>query len=73
MERNPVENNFVTRFLLGLAVVFGMVLGGGAVGWSLSTAGLPFGVWIGTAVGALAVFIAFAVWYGRYDASFSAA
>lgn len=71
MTQNPVEENFVTRFLLGLAVIFAMTIGGGAVGTTFSDVGLPYGAWIGVAVGAIAVFVAFAALYGRYDASYT--
>lgn len=70
--RNPIERNFLTRFLVGLAVVFGMFLGGGALGWTFLSVGVPYGDWIGTGVGAVLAFAAFAVLYRRYDASFDA-
>ena len=67
---NPVENNFVTRFILGFAVIFAMMIGGGAVGWAFSSIGIPYGDWLGVAIGAVVVFAVFAVLYRRYDASF---
>lgn len=70
MASNPVEENFVTRFLLGMAVLLAMVLGGGAVGQFFQNAGVPYGDWLGAGLGMIAVFAAFTVLYRRYDASF---
>jgi hypothetical protein len=69
MGTNPIERNPVTRFLLGVAVVAAMTAGGGAAGWLLDSAGAPAGEYVGVAVGASVVFVAFTVWYRRYDAS----
>jgi hypothetical protein len=66
---NPVEENVVTRLLLGFAVIFAMMLGGGAVGSALDTTPLPYGGVLGVGTGALLVFVGFAVLYRRYDAS----
>jgi len=66
MAENPVERNPITRFLLGLAVIAGMFLGGGAVGWLFREAGVPYGDWIGVAVGAIAAFLLFTIVYSRY-------
>lgn len=66
---NPVEDNFVTRFILGFAVVFAMLLGGGGGAWVLTSIGIPYGDWLGVAVGAVIVFLVFVVLYRRYDAS----
>jgi len=73
MTSNPVEDNFVTRFILGLAVIFAMMFGGGAGGVALSALDIPFGRLLGTVIGALLVFAAFAVLYRRYDASYAEA
>ncbi|ADJ15145.1 hypothetical protein [Halalkalicoccus jeotgali] len=66
MARNPVERNFVTRFLLGLAVLTLMYIVGGPL---VSMAG-PVAGFASVFVGALAAFVLFAHWYARYDASF---
>lgn len=68
---NPVEDNFVTRFILGFAVIFAMMIGGGAVAEAFSSIGIPFGDWVGVVIGAVVVFAAFVVLYRRYDAAFS--
>jgi hypothetical protein len=69
MDSNPVERNPVTRFVLGFAVIAAMAVGGGAVGTLFDSVGVPAGEYVGVAVGAAAVFVAFAAWYRRYDAS----
>lgn len=66
---NPVEANVVTRFILGLAVIFAMMLGGGVVGRAFETLEFQYAGAIGVAVGALAVLLGFVVLYTRYDAS----
>jgi len=73
MQQNPVEDNFITRFFLGCVVIFVMSMGGGAVGELFSRLSVPYGAWVGTLVGAIAVFLAFTALYWRYDASFQAA
>lgn len=70
MEQNPVEATFVGRFIVGLAVVFGMFATGGAVGALLQSTAVPYGDWVGVGLGAIAFFVAFVVAYRRYDASF---
>ncbi|WP_135533936.1 hypothetical protein [Halostella pelagica] len=72
MAQNPVEDNVVTRFLLGLAVFAAMAIGGQAVAMSFLSLGVPYAKWVGVGVGAIAVFIAFTALYRRYDASYSA-
>lgn len=71
MVNNPVENNFITRLILGFAVIVAMMIGGGAVGGLLMNAGIPYGDWIGVAVGAIVVLGVFVVLYQRYDASYN--
>lgn len=71
MSSNPVERNFVTRYVLGFAIMGAMMLGGGAGGWTLATLGVPGGTWLGTLLGALVVLVAIGVWYNRYDESFA--
>lgn len=71
MGNNPVEDNFVTRFLLGFAVIFAMMLGGQMVGKALVSFDIPYGRWIGVAVGAILVFVVFSGLYRRYDASYN--
>ncbi len=71
MATNPVEENVVTRFILGFAVIFAMMLGAGALGSVLRDTAIPFGGWIGVLLGAVLVFIGFVVVYRRYDASFT--
>jgi hypothetical protein len=68
---NPVERNFVTRYILGFAVIVAMMLGGGAGGYVLQGVDIPYAGVIGTALGALLVFAAFVAWYRRYDASYT--
>lgn len=70
MSLNPVEENFVTRFILGFAVIVAMFAGGGAVGSTLQSSEVPYGGVLGTALGAIVVFLVFVVLYRRYDASF---
>jgi len=70
MNQNPVEDNPVTRYILGMAVLFGMFLGGGAGLAAFDAARIPYGGWIGFLVGAVVVFVGFVVWYRRYDAQF---
>jgi hypothetical protein len=72
MSTNPVDANFVTRFLLGFAVIAAMTVGGRAVGSAFVSVGIPYGEWLGVAVGAMLVFAVFAVLYRRYDAAFDA-
>jgi hypothetical protein len=69
MSTPSTEESFLGRFLLGFAVIAAMFAGGGAVGWTLREAGVPYGDWVGAGLGALAVFVAFAVLYSRYTAS----
>lgn len=66
MPTNPVEDNPVTAFILGLAVIAAMFLAGGAVGWLGGQVGVPYGDVAGVAVGALATFVVFALLYSRY-------
>jgi len=72
MARNPVERNFVTQFLLGIVVITGMFVGGGVGGYAVGRVGVPYDSVVGVMLGSLLVFAAFAVWYSRYDAAFSA-
>jgi predicted MFS family arabinose efflux permease len=71
MRTNPVERNFVTRFVMGLAVIVGMFLGGGAGGWLLGSVGVAYAGVLGTLLGSAAVFVAFTAWYRRYDAAWA--
>lgn len=71
MTRNPVERNVVTRFLLGLAVLLGMMVGGAGGAAVFRRLGVPYADWTGVFAGAVVVFLAFAVVYTRYDASFA--
>jgi len=66
---NPVEGNFVTRFVLGPAVISAMIVGGSIVAMGFSGLDVPYAGGVGMLLGALAVFAAFSVWYTRYDAS----
>ncbi|MHB9287697.1 hypothetical protein ACKVMT_11755 [Halobacteriales archaeon Cl-PHB] len=72
MVSTPVENNFVTRFLLGLAVIVAMFVGAEAVGRLFTRLDVPYGTNLGVLVGALLVFLAFAAWYTRYSRSVEA-
>jgi hypothetical protein len=69
MDTNPVEENPVTRFVLGFAVAVAMMLGGGAVGGAFRYTEIPYGGTIGVAIGAILVFVGFVLLYGRYDAA----
>ncbi len=71
MATNPVERNVVTRFVFGFAVIAATMLGAGAVGGGLRTLAVPYGAWIGAAVGALAVLVAVGVVYTRYDRAYT--
>lgn len=70
MGTNPVEENFVTRYILGFAVIVAMMLGGGAVGGAFQAVEIPYGGGIGVALGAILVLVGFIVLYGRYDAAY---
>ncbi|ELZ10280.1 hypothetical protein [Natrialba aegyptia] len=67
MEHNFVERNFAVRFLLGFGVIMAMAVVGERLGIGLLEYGVPYGDWIGVAVGAIGVFIAFAAVYTRFD------
>ena len=67
---NPVEDNFVTRFILGSAVLFAMMVSGGVVSSGFLSVGIPYGDWFGFAIGVIIVFAVFTVLYRRYDASY---
>jgi hypothetical protein len=70
MSRTPVESNFLSRFVVGLGVITGMFLSGGAVGSLLQSAAVPYGAWVGAGLAAVGFFVAFTLAYRRYDASF---
>lgn len=70
MSSNPVERNFVTRFILGLAIVCLMIIGGSAVAYLLRSFSVPYGGAIGVTVGAIVVFCLFSWWCTHYDTSF---
>jgi tetrahydromethanopterin S-methyltransferase subunit C len=65
MAAPSIEDTFVARLFLGLLVIAAMFAGGGALAQVLLALGVPFGDWIGAGVGALAVFLGFAVLYNR--------
>lgn len=71
MSTNPVEANVVTRYILGFAVITAMMFGGGVGGSLLNDTSAPYGGVVGTALGALVVFLGFVVLYRRYDQSYS--
>jgi len=71
MAQNPVERNFVTRFVLGLGVILAMMAAGGLTGQLFSTFEFPYATAVGVFIGALAAFVVFAAWYTRYDASWT--
>lgn len=71
MASNPIERNFVTRFLLGLVVIGAMAAGGAFLARPLTSLGGPVAGFVGMFVGALLVFALFAGWYSRYTASFA--
>jgi hypothetical protein len=50
-----------------------MFVGGSAVGELLQDTPLPYGGWIGVALGAVLVFVGFTALYRRYDSSFESA
>ncbi|WP_122087945.1 hypothetical protein [Halalkalicoccus subterraneus] len=72
MVHNPIERNAVTRFILGFAIITLMSIGGEVVAGPLVSIAGPVAGFVGMFLGALAVFVAFAHWYVRYDASFEA-
>jgi len=67
MEQNIIERNFAVRFLLGLGVIMTMAFVGERLAIVLLEYSVPYGEWIGVAVGAIAVFITFAAMYTRFD------
>jgi hypothetical protein len=67
MDRNPVEDNPVTRFIFGMGVILAMFLGGGIGGALLGRVDAPFATPAGVLLGALVVFVAVSLLYGRYD------
>ena len=69
MASNPIEENPVTRWLLGMAVIVGMMLGGAAGAQAFSTFAFPYANVLGVLVGALLVLVGFSVWYTRYHRS----
>lgn len=71
MNSSPVERNFVTRFLLGFAVLTLMYIGGSVLARPLASVGGSAAGFVGMFLGALLVFVPFAHWYARYDASFA--
>lgn len=71
MDRNPVEDNVVTRFILGFAVIFAMMIGGQAIGTAFISYDIPSGDWLGVGTSAVLVFVIFIVLYRRYDAAYS--
>jgi hypothetical protein len=71
MTTNPVEANPVTRWLLGMAVILAMMVGGGAVGWLARDVAVPYADLLGTLAGAVVVFSLFVVLYRRYHAGAS--
>jgi hypothetical protein len=72
MSTPSTEESFGSRFIIGLGVIVAMFAGGGAAGWALREAGVPYGAWVGAGVGALVAFVAFALLYSRYTAAGSA-
>jgi hypothetical protein len=70
MANSPVEENIVTQFILGFTVILAMMGGGGAVGGFLDMTSVPYGGVLGTALGALLVFVGFSILYRRYVASY---
>jgi hypothetical protein len=70
MASNPVEQNVVTRLILGFAVVGLMAAGGAVVARPFASLAGPAAGFIGMFVGAFVVFVLVAWWYTRYDALF---
>lgn len=71
MAKNPIENNPVSRFILGFAVIFGMFVGGGIGARVFASISMPFAELIGVVIGALAAFAMFSWFYFKYDKSAS--
>jgi hypothetical protein len=69
MATNPVEENFVTRYILGLGVILAMMVGGRAVGSVFGSTGISYGGPLGVVLGAALVFVVFTMLYRRYDRS----
>ncbi|WEL17125.1 MULTISPECIES: hypothetical protein [unclassified Halorhabdus] len=70
MEQNPVEDNFITRIILGFVVLYAMLIVGSSVGNMFSTDN-GYVALIGFVIGALFVFVIFAALYSRYDQSYN--
>lgn len=70
MKQNPVEDNFVTRLILGVAVIYAMMIAAVSVATAFRNVGIPRAELIGTALGAMLVFVIFALLYRCYDARF---
>jgi uncharacterized membrane protein YccC len=67
MDQNPVEDNPVTRFVFGLAVILAMFVGAGVGGALFGRVDAPFATAAGVLLGAVVVFVTVAVLYRRYD------
>lgn len=70
MSRNPVERNFVTRLVLGLAVLPCCRWPVGPSRARSFTVAGPVAGFVGMLPGALVAVVLFARWYAGYDASF---
>ncbi|WP_181687280.1 hypothetical protein [Halorhabdus salina] len=69
MGKTPVEENFITRIVLGLVVIFAMIIMGGAVGDIMSSIN-EYAVWLGFTIGAIFVFVIFTAVYYNYSRSY---
>jgi hypothetical protein len=65
----PVGRSVLTRYLLGLAVVVAMLLGGGAVGCAALAVALAYDGVLDAVVEGVLVFAGFTFLYDRYDAN----
>jgi hypothetical protein len=64
---------FLVQAVIIVVVSLAMVSVGRSVGASFSTVDLPFGTWIGFAVGAALVFVPFALLYKRIESQYDGA
>lgn len=70
MGQNQVEDNFVTRIILGFVVLYAMLIVGSFVGNTFST-GNRYVAWVGFVFGTIFVFVIFAALYNSYDQSYN--
>ena len=70
MTENFVERHFVLQAAFIIAVSIGMLYTGEAVSTYFQTQNLPYAGTVGFAIGAVLVFVPFALIYRRYEARY---